>query len=241
MSEYAHTADGITISLVDLPPPEANRAPVTLISGRPRVYIPKAPSGTPLGDDPIPEWDIYNLVRDLGEPLIGTRNYYQSPPVTSYAFTGLLGTSGGQVTEAINWAASRLPIAELYDIKVSQELEPKFVEVYDQGVTVNLVGGGGTRDLRTDQRSFANYVSIGSSKLPASTDYTIFDLWGAPFLMRKTDWDEIATGLSLHYTQTNANRDSHLQAMVALRDTPDWEGLANYDVSTGWPAAPVQS
>lgn len=140
MSEYAHTADGTIISLLDFPPPEANRAPVPLISGQPRVYVPKASSGTPLGDQPIPEWDIYNLVRDVSEPSVGTRNYYQSPPIATYAFSGTLGQASGTVTETIDWTASRLPIAQLYDLKL---LEIRDVDravrynAYDTSLSVN--------------------------------------------------------------------------------------------------------
>lgn len=121
---YAHTADGTAISLVDFPGLRGDpRAPAPLIydPGDPglQFYLPKAPNGTPLGPNAIPEWDVYNLVNDLSSP-VRQRNYYQTIPVATYAFSGTLGQASGTVTETIDWIASQLSIDDLLLIKQSE-------------------------------------------------------------------------------------------------------------------------
>ena len=244
-AEYAHTADGTTISLVDFPPPQAARDPIALLEGR-FVYIPKAPNGTPLGPQPDPRWDIYRLTRDKSAVPIGLRQYYQTPLTATYTFRnaadngpGIIGDGTSQVIEAIDWVASRKDIAVLYDEKVL-ELAQHAQIVENQGRTVTGLSDG-DKDMPTsdDRRTF--YVSLSiESNLPATTQFKFADLWGVFFPLQKADAqicnDQIVT---FHDAPRFANADSLNNTMIGHRDANEWQQLAEVDVKQGWPAAPV--
>ena len=238
VAEYAHTTDGATFSLVDFPPPEANRNPRTLIEGR-FVYLPKtAPDGTTLTAVPATELDLYTLQRDTSSPPIGPIDYYGSR-VASYVLSGALGQATSTVVETIDWTASRLPIGELYNVRV-EELMQIAQRVENQGRTVTGLSDG-DKDLQTSDDMRMLYLSmVAQASLPGTTAFKVADLHGVFFPLTIADAqiavDQIVT---FHDAPRLANTDSLNATMIGHRDAGRWEGLATEDLNVGWPLAPA--
>lgn len=122
MSEYGWVdpTNTANISLVDFPPPAAERDPIGLGEGA-FVYVPKAPNGTKLGPSPATGLDLYDLNR-VTDPIPGGRPAVYYDPVEVVEFRnagdtgpGAVGDPTSQVIQRTSWA--EIPIADLFEIK----------------------------------------------------------------------------------------------------------------------------
>lgn len=221
MSNFAWVdpANTATISVVDFPPPQANRDPAQLITGQ-FVYLPKI--SVQLTALPQAQWDVYALVQATELPPGGRPPTYYTSTLT-YAFRNAANTGPGVVGDDTSIVQqtrvyAEIPIADLYDAK-SEE-----VRAQDQGVRYNAV----------DTALNANWWLI-------ATQDARFELIGIQgnWLQRQIDGQGWPGGLNQPWVGVfNANTEDSRRVQVT-NESPDfaWNTLylelTQHDQATG--------
>ena len=228
-TRYAEWYNGVAY-LVDATSKEYLDGGVNYLTNRAFAEGTNAPNVSRLeGRAPV-DLGIYNLV----EQGAACDEFFD--PSFAYALTGPEFTAGTTVTETRSCTIQASQT--IYDARM-QELADLLQEVLAQGVTVTLPSNG-VRDMPSSGDVLWQYTSIGFWTLPLATQVATRDLWRQRLMVAGSDMPELWTQIGLLYATALATEEGHEDNLIVLRDADDQQGLADYDITTGWPAAPEE-
>lgn len=162
---FVFSADGVSFTRYDAPPPEADR-PAQLLNTGLYAYLPSVPTGTPLGTVGQQGWGIYPIIDSavLCEPSI----YYDPEPAgLSWVLDGpLLGTSTNATETRV---CVDIPIEDLRTIKLGE------LETYaEQRLYLSVQSTTApNRWIITDQRARERFGSINLVLTDRAKDRTL--------------------------------------------------------------------
>lgn len=193
------------------------------------------PAGNPTYNPTVRE-DVYIAIQAT---YSSRRNFYTTPTTV---FEGSVKDPAARVRET----AVFRPIDEIHAMRV-EDLAQKFSEVIHQGMTVNLTGTPSAA-LNTTAEAVTQYQGMlgairttdNTAGLPAITAVKVVDLWGNFVGGQMGDVYEIHSVLFIHHTQSITQKEVHSDELERLRVAGDPAALADYDINTGWPPAPVR-
>lgn len=190
------------------------------------------PNGTTIARlfGPVVSQNVYEAIEDNTEtPQFNTLDN------VLLQFEGTIGMESARVRETRQF--KRISIEELY-LNRKAELVVRLQQAYDQGINVTL--NAGVIPVRSDTDEYVDYLGLDKSTLPGATQVTRVDVFGRFYTSTKAEVPAIVTQISVfNRAVANANFQTHDNAMIALRDAPNWEGLRDYDFSGGWPTPPT--
>lgn len=91
-------------------------------------------------------------------------------------------------------------------------------------------------DTRVERRASVGTMNHKSSG--RRSGYKAFNREGIPVAFTPAKWNQYVDALADHVEDTEMNAIAHAEALMALTDSRE---IVDYDITTGWPANPVET
>ena len=171
----------------------------------------------------VPEWHLWEMV----ESAVQCGKYTDT--VRSYAF------DGARVTETVTCPLRTSQ--QIYDERVG-ELANLTDAVRQQGVEINLPSNG-RQAMRSSPPALDEYAMTAQNTLPGATTARSVDVFGRWYTYALSDMPTVHTQMWLHLVTVAATAENHQDQLNTLLAADDAQGLADYDIGTGWPEPPT--
>lgn len=178
-----------------------------------------------------PQWNVYEAIPDSTRP--GEWEYFDVPKY-NLAFVGTVQDGAARVQETANIA--QRSSQEIYEGQIVA-LGELFDSVLVQGVNVSLAAGDKAISTEPARTTYYTLAAVGDGA--SGKEFEDTDLWGDPYVYRKNELDTMCGAVSELYRLAIVARDGHTANLDALLTADNAAGLAAYDISTGWPPAPI--
>lgn len=168
--------------------------------------------------------EVHNPKVDRGKHILPLANEVPPPDSRLYNAVPTYTVSPNKQFVQMAWTTSRKPVGELFARRIEE------LRALSQEHATALPGGFGPAGLT------ALLVHSITDALGGPGGYRIPKEDGTWVTLNRIQLRNATANLSARINQAGTNAETHLAALISLRDAADHEGLVAYDLTTGWPA-----